>query len=115
MDRDASFCAGFRTILESVGIELARSPPKCPNLNAHLERFHLSLKPECLERMILCGGTMLRNSVREFLIHYHEERNHQGLENRVLTPGDDVDRVAGTIRCGERLGGLLKYYHREAA
>ncbi|MCC7421024.1 MAG: hypothetical protein IT428_12145 [Planctomycetaceae bacterium] len=65
--------------------------------------------------MIVFGETMLRNAVRQFLVHYHEERNHQGLENRILTPGEDVGRVAGTIRCRERLGGLLKYYHREAA
>ena len=78
MDRDASFCAGFRTILESVGVEPVRLPPKSPNLNTHMERFHLSLKSECLERMILFGETMLRNAVRQFLVHYHEERNHQG-------------------------------------
>ena len=65
--------------------------------------------------MIFFGETMLRNSVREFLIHYHAERNNQGLENRILTPGAEVGRVAGTIQCRERLGGLLKYYHRDAA
>ena len=58
---------------------------------------------------------VLRNSVREFLIHYHGERNHQGLENGILSPGEGVGRVAGTIQCRERLGGLLKYCHREAA
>ena len=65
--------------------------------------------------MMLFGETMLRNSVREFLLYYHTERNHQGLKNRILTPGEEVGRVAGTIHCRERLGGLLKYYHREAA
>ena len=65
--------------------------------------------------MILFIETMLRNSIREFLLHYHGERNHQGLENRILTPGEEVGREAGTIQCRERLGGLLKYYHREAA
>jgi putative transposase len=115
MDRDSTFCAAFRSILESGGVEPVRLPPKSPNLNSHLERFHLSLKSECAERMIFFGETMLRNAVREYLVHYHSERNHQGLENRILTPGEEVGRVAGTIQCRERLGGLLKYYHREAA
>ena len=115
MDRDESFCPAFRDILKCVGVDPVRLPPKSPNLNAHLERFHLSIKSECLERMIFFSETMLRNSVREFLIHYHGERNHQGLENRILTRGEEVGRVAGAIQCRERLGGLLKYYHREAA
>ncbi len=45
---------------------------------------------------------MLRNSVREFLLHYHGERNHQGLENRILIPGEEVGRVAGTIQYREQ-------------
>ena len=58
---------------------------------------------------------MLRNAIREYLIHYHQERIHQGLDNQILEPGDEVGRVAGQIHCRERLGGLLKYYSREAA
>src|SRR6476660_9406628 len=114
MDRDGSFCPAFRALLKSVGVDPVRLPPKSPNLNTHLERFHLSIKSECLARMIFFSETMLRNAIREFLIHYHTERNHQGLENRILTPGEEVGRVAGTIQCRERLGGLLKHYHRKA-
>jgi putative transposase len=47
----------------------------------------------------------------------HEERNHQGEENLILFPleaaGAKNRRAA--VRCRERLGGLLKYYEREAA
>lgn len=115
MDRDGSLCESFRTILKNAGVEPVRLPPKSPNLNAHLERFHRSIKSECLERMIFFGQAMLRNSIREYLIHYHSERNHQGLDNRILEPGDEVGQIAGHIQCRERLGGLLRYYHRGAA
>ena len=115
MDRDGSFCEAFRAVLESAGVEPVRLTPRSPNLNSHLERFHLSIKSESLERMIFFGEAMLRNAVCEFLIHYDGERNHQGLDNRILTPGAEVGRVAGTIQCRERLGGLLKFYHRDAA
>lgn len=57
----------------------------------------------------------LRRAVTEFLEHYHAERNHQGLANELIEPSDEVGAVAGKIECRERLGGLLKYYHREAA
>ena len=40
--------------------------------------------------MIFFGEDSLRQAIHEFMIHYHRERNHQGLENRLITPhGDD--------------------------
>ncbi len=50
-----------------------------------------------------------------FAAHYHRERNHQGLENRLIEP---VDRAKSTIRAIEsvqRLGGMLRFYRRAAA
>ena len=44
---------------------------------------------------------------------YHEERNHQGKDNRILFPSRlEARRNLGAVRCRERLGGLLKYYKR---
>ncbi|MGO8748168.1 MAG: integrase core domain-containing protein [Thermoguttaceae bacterium] len=115
MDRDGKFSPAFRAILKSDGVESLLLPARSPNLNAHLERFNRSLKEECLDRMIFFGESSLRNAVREFLVHYHAERNHQGMGNRILVPGDEVGRANGDVECTERLGGLLRYYHREAA
>ncbi|MCA9041200.1 MAG: hypothetical protein KDA65_12680 [Planctomycetaceae bacterium] len=53
--------------------------------------------------------------VEENVMHYHHERNHQGLNNQLIEPGEDVEAIAGKIECRERLGGLLKYYYRDAA
>ncbi len=115
MDRDATFCESFRTILRDEGIEPIRLPPRSPNLNAYVERFFRSLKSECLERMIFFGENSLRNAVHEYLAHYHQERNHQGLENKVIDPAEDVGPIAGEIKCRNRLGGMLRYYYRNAA
>jgi putative transposase len=65
--------------------------------------------------MILVGEGSLRRAVREFLAHYHLERNHQGLGNRLIVPDVAATQSHGRIMCRERLGGLLKYYHRPAA
>jgi hypothetical protein len=65
--------------------------------------------------MIFFGETSLRNAVRKFLVHYHTERNHQGLGNNIIEPGNEVGRSEGEIQCRERLGGLLRYYYRRAA
>ena len=114
MDRDSKFCASFRAFLKNEDTQPLRLPPRSPNLNSYLERFMKSIKSECLEKMIF-GEQSLRKAVQEFLIHYHQERNYQGLENKILERADEVGRGEGEIQCRERLGGLLRYYHRQAA
>ena len=115
MDRDEKFSRAFRDVLEGQGVNAVRLPPRSPDLNAHIERFFLSLKSEGLDRMIFFGEKMLRNAVQHFLNHYQAERNHQGLDNELIEPGNEVGAASGTIECRERLGGLLRYYHRDAA
>lgn len=115
MDRDGKYSAAFRHLLKSAEVHVLRLPARSPNLNAYSERFMRSLKEECVERLIFFGEGALRNAVREFLGHYHAERNHQGLDNRVIDASEEVGRVAGKIECRQRLGGLLRYYYRDAA
>ena len=112
-DRDRKFSHEFRDLLKNSGTETVRLPVQSPNLNAFAERFILSIKQECLNRMILFGEASLRRAIKEYLIHYHEERNHQGLGNRLIE--SSAAKTAGhSIECRERLGGLLRYYHRAA-
>ena len=115
MDRDAKFCSVFRSVLEETGVKSVRLPARSPNLNAHLERFMRSLKVECLSRMISFGERSVGRAVGEFLEHYHRERNHQGLGNRLVAAGEEAGQTTGKVRCHERLGGLLRYYYRDAA
>ena len=84
-------------------------------MNAYLERFMRSLKSECLDRTIFFGRASLERALKEFVEHYHSERNHQGLDNRIIEPGDEVGRRTGEVQCRERLGGMLRYYYRKAA
>ena len=114
-DRDTKFTQEFRDILKREGIESIVLPPKSPNCNAFIERFFRSLKSECLDRMIFFGQNSLEKVIKEFLIHYHAERNHQGLDNKLIQPGTEVGQATGAVECRERLGGLLNYYHRRAA
>ena len=103
-----------RSILQSGGVKSVRLPARSPNLNAFAERFVRSIKSECLDRMILIGEGSLRRAVDQFCEHYHRERNHQGLENKIIEPEFTQSR-AGEVNCRERLGGLLRYYYRDAA
>ena len=114
-DRDPLFTEMFRETLAAIGVETVRLPPKSPNLNAFAERFVRSIKESCLNRLILVGDASLRRAVREFVAHYHQERNHQGLGNVLIFPSSVQTRRDDSIVSRERLGGLLKYYHRPAA
>ena len=114
MDRDPVFTGDFRALLKSAGVAPVRLPARSPNLNAYAERFVLSIKSECLDRLVLLGEAHLRHAVREYVAHYNAERPHQGLDGRFITAPAN-DNAAGRIECSERLGGLLRYYHRNAA
>jgi putative transposase len=114
-DRDPLFTQRFVDILRVGGVKTVKLPARSPDLNAVAERFVLSARTECLRRVIPLGEKHLRQIVAEFLIHYHLERNHQGLDNQLLTPLPANSNAGGSIQCRERLGGILKYYYREAA
>ena len=115
MDRDGKFCPAFRAMLTDADVEPLRLPPRSPNLNSHLERFMRSIKGETLHRMIFFGENALRRATNSYLEHYHAERNHQGLDNKIIAPAEQVGQDVGNIECRERLGGMLKYYYRHAA
>ncbi len=111
-DRDAKFTAQFRRILKGAGVKVIRTPTQAPNCNAYAERFVLSIKSECLNRMVFFGKASLRRAIAAYLQHYHHERPHQGLGNETLDPSPRP--MVGEVRCTERLGGLLKHYYRAA-
>jgi len=114
MDRDGAFCPAFREMLSQAGVEPVVLPPKSPNMNSHMERFFRSLKYESLDRIIPFGEQSVRRTVLSHVDHYHQERNHQGLNNEIIEPGDEVGQCDGDVECRERLGGMLRYYHRAA-
>jgi hypothetical protein len=116
-DRDTKFCQSFRWIIESGQVEPLKLPARSPNLNAHAERWVKSVKEEALSKLILFGEVSLRRALCEYLTHFHQERNHQGKGNVLLFPSSQEPTSCQdqAVRYRERLGGLLKYYYRQAA
>ena len=94
-DRDAKFCNAFTGILEAVEIKVVKLPARSPDLNANLERWHHSVKKECLSKMILFGEASLRQVLSNYVLHFHRERNHQGisllLTKATFLPSGDQD------------------------
>jgi putative transposase len=112
-DRDRKWSGEVRQLLGDAGIRVVQTPFQAPNANAHAERFVRSIKEECLDRMIPIGERHFRQAVAEFVAHYHQERNHQGLGN-ALIDGVHHQQTGRRIHRHPRLGGLLNYYQRAA-
>ncbi len=116
IDRDTEFTAKFRKPLKDSGIETVLTPARCPQADGVAERFVGSARREVLGRLIFFGIGSLNRALREFVdCHYLRERNHQGIDNRLIEPGPGVGSPIGDVARRDRLGGLLKYYHRTAA
>jgi putative transposase len=116
-DRDSKYCPAFCQLIEMARVNSIVLPPKSPNLNAFAERWVRSVKEECLSKLILFGERSLKRALHHYELHYHQERNHQGKENMLLVPAETRETCSKRwkIRRRERLGGLLKYYDRDAA
>jgi transposase InsO family protein len=115
-DRDGKYCPAFHQLIDAAGVKRVPLPPHSPNLNTYAERWVRSVKEEYLSRLILLGEASLQHTLHEYVAHYHHERNHQGKGNVLLFPSaSHKHRRLGSMQCRERLGGLLKYYTREAA
>ena len=113
-DRDPKWSRAVEQRLSTTGVRVIRTPPCAPNCNAHAERFVRSVKEECVNRLVPLGEWHLRRTLREFVTHYHGERNHQGLANELID-GPPTQRPTGAVRRRPRVGGILSYYYRSVA
>jgi putative transposase len=113
-DRDPKWTHAMEDLLTAAGVRVVRTPAAAPNCNAHAERFVRSIKKECLERIVPVSDWHLRRAIREFVEHYHAERNHQGIGN-ALIERPPAQRVTGAVRRRQRVGGILNFYYRSAA
>jgi putative transposase len=114
-DRDTKFTQAFDGLLKASDVESILLPPRSPNLNAHVERFVRSIKEEALTRIVVVGQGAMEYVIRQYLSHYHTERNHQGLDNQLIMREEAGGGHIGPVMRRARLGGLLSYYYREAA
>jgi putative transposase len=112
-DRDRKWSRDVRRRLRDAGVRVVLIPERAPNANAYAERFVRSIKDECLARLIPLGEQHFRRAVAEYVAHYHGERNHQGLGNRLIAGPPVIDR-SSRVRRHSRLGGLLNFYERAA-
>jgi hypothetical protein len=67
------------------------------------------------------GENNLQKYLKQYVEHYHLERNHLGIENRIIESENENEillhsqKGQGEIIAKQRLGGLLNYYYRKSA
>lgn len=120
-DRDPLFTRVWTELLRSSGVTTVPIPAQSPNCNCYAERFVRTIRAECLDRFVIFVDRHLRYLVQQFVEHYLAERYHQGIGGQLIRarpapppPSNDNGRL-GAIGCRSRLGGVLNFYHREAA
>ncbi|MEZ4224718.1 MAG: integrase core domain-containing protein [Polyangiaceae bacterium] len=117
-DRDPLFSKAWRSTLGDEGVKCIPIPRRSPNCNPHAERFVRSIRNGCLNHFVILGERHLRHLLGEYVVHYNTERFHQGFGGQLITeqdePGND-NGVSDVVRRRERLGGVLNFYHRNAA
>jgi transposase InsO family protein len=115
-DNDGKFGRQFAAVAEGSGIEVAKSPPRSPNLNSICERFLGSVRRECLDHVLIGDEGHLRRVLGEYVRYFGTSRPHQGLGQRIPRPDGLHSRGAGggDVVAIPVLGGLHHDYRRAA-
>jgi len=118
-DRDAKFTDAFDAVFSAIGIEIVKTAPQTPRMNAYAERFVRTVRDECTDRMLITSPRHLRRILEEFIEHYNTGRSHQGSGLALRAPNDDPKVIAlptpaERIQRRTVLAGLTNEYQQTA-
>lgn len=114
-DRDSRYTQAFDAVFTADGVDIAKSAPQTPRMNAHAERLIRTVRAECTDRLLIYGEQHLRHVLAEYTRHYNAGRPHRALQLRA--PADDPDVIpfpAQRIQRHDILGGLIHEYRNTA-
>jgi putative transposase len=112
-DHDHKYDGGSDLVFKGAGMAAIRTPIAAPWANSHMERQIGSTRRECLDWLLILNRRHIERVLTDWLEHYNQARPHRGLDLQTpIAPSDPVV-ASGSVRCNERLGGLLREYSRE--
>jgi hypothetical protein len=118
-DRDAKFTDTFDAVFTATGIEIIKTAPQAPRMNAYAERFVRTVRTKCTDRILIAGPRHLRLVLSEYIQHYNNGRSHQGHGMHLRAPNNDPNMIAFPTP-SERIhrrtlpAGLINDYHPAA-
>jgi putative transposase len=114
-DRDSKFTDTFDAVFASEGIQIKKSAPQCPKMNAYAERWIKTIRAECTDRMLIVSQRHLRAVLEEYTQHDNAGRAHRSLDLRAPDDDPNVIRLpAHRIIRNKILGGLISEYEPAA-
>ncbi|MEU4741946.1 integrase core domain-containing protein [Actinosynnema sp. NPDC023658] len=115
-DRAGQFTAPFDAAFSGAGIKVVKIPPRCPQANAHSERFVKTVRHEATDRLLILNEHHLRAVLDRYVSHYNHRRPHQALQLAPPRPDQPITQPHHTsIRRRPVLGGLINEYEPTAA
>jgi transposase InsO family protein len=115
-DNDNKFGDAFDRVADGSGVEVLPTPYQAPQANAICERFLGSVRPECLDFLIL-NERHLRKIMKQYQAYFNYTRLHQGINQQIPCPAEQSEEqpIRGKIISHPILGGLHHDYQRRAA
>jgi transposase InsO family protein len=117
-DRDSKYSGPFDEVFRSEGIRIVKTPVRAPKTNAIAERFVRTVRPECLDWLLILSRRHLEHVLRVYVDHYNRERPHRSLNLTAPTanaPAPGKRRSLRHIQRRDRLSGLIHEYYQAAA
>jgi putative transposase len=110
-DRDSKYTHAFDTVFTTDDIEILKSAPQAPRMNAHAERAIRTIRAECTDRLLIYNEQHLRHVLAEYAQHYKNSRPHRALQLRAPTDDPNVTPFpAQRIHRHNILNGLIHEY-----
>ncbi|MFI5868082.1 integrase core domain-containing protein [Streptomyces sp. NPDC051546] len=117
-DRDAKYGEAFDAVFQAEELEILKSAPLAPRMNAHCERIIGSIRREALDHILIMGEAHARQVLAAYQRHYNEHRPHRA---RGQLPPDANQQPATVYDLEGRsllrtrvLGGVINEYRYAA-
>lgn len=79
----------FKEFIRIAGMTHVRTSPFYPQSNGKLERYHKTIKNECIRPKVALSLDEARNQIADYVRHYNEERLHSSIG--YITPKDKME------------------------
>ncbi|MDX2590640.1 integrase core domain-containing protein [Streptomyces sp. WI04-05B] len=76
-DRDGKYTESFDAVFAADSIEVVRTAPRAPRMNARCERVIGTLRREALDHLLIWNETHARQVLDAYARHYNGHRSHQ--------------------------------------